>query len=83
VGTLGSAGPGTAAGAGLPAWFLWWSDWAEGGLLCAAALMAWALALYVATRGGLRRVPVVTAVSLALLSVYLLGLGLAAFTPER
>lgn len=68
---------------GPPLWILWWGDVAEGGLLCAGSLAAWALALYVATRGGLRRVPVLTAAALALLAAYLLGIGLATLTPEH
>ena len=66
-----------------PLWLLWWSDVAEGALLCAGALAAWALALYVATRGGLRRVPLLTSSALALLAAYLLGIGLATLTPEH
>src|SRR5687767_2257071 len=67
----------------LPLWLLWWQDVAEGALLCAGGLAAWALALYVATRGGLRRVPLLTAAALALLAAYLIGIGLATLTPEH
>ena len=74
---------GLAVTAPLPLWLLWWRDFAEGALLCAGGLAAWALALYVTTRGGLRRVPVLTAAALSLLAVYLLGVGLATLTPEH
>ena len=67
----------------LPLWLLWWQDVAEGALLCAGGLAAWALALYVATRGGLRRVPLLTAAALALLAAYLIGVGLATLTPDE
>ncbi len=60
----------------------WWPAWAEGVLLFTGTAVAWALGLYVATRGGLRRVPLLAALAVFALSLYLLGQALGALAPE-
>ncbi len=52
-------------------------DVAESALVCAGVVLEWALALYVLTRGGWTRVPVLAALAMAALVVYHGGVGLA------
>jgi hypothetical protein len=51
-------------------------------LECAGALVVWALALYVITRGGWRRIPVLAALTMAALATYQVGLGLSSIAPD-
>jgi hypothetical protein len=60
----------------------WWPAWAEGMLLFAGTAVAWALGLYVVTRGGLRRVPLLAALAVFAISIYLTGQALGALAPE-
>lgn len=60
----------------------WWPAWTEGALLFTGTVVAWALGLYVATRGGLRRVPLLAALAVFAISLYLLGQALGALAPE-
>lgn len=56
--------------------------WAEGLVIYAGCLLAWALGLYVVTRGGLRRIPLLTAAATLVLVVYQLGQALGALAPN-
>src|SRR4051812_35030416 len=48
----------------------------------AGTLLSWLLALYVLTRGGLRRIPVLAALAMLGLVFYLLGYALSALAPD-
>ena len=61
----------------------WWPFWLEGAALYAGTLLAWALALYVATRGGLRPVPVLASLATFMLVAYLLGQTVGTLTLEE
>jgi len=54
----------------------------EGALVYGGALLAWALALYVASRGGWQRVPTASAAAMLALVVYLVGLAIATLTAD-
>lgn len=56
--------------------------WAEGLVIYAGSVLAWALGLYVVTRGGLRRIPLLTAAATLVLVVYQLGQALGALAPD-
>jgi hypothetical protein len=55
----------------------------EGAATYGGALFVWWLALYVVTRGGMRRLPLLAAAALASLAAYLLGQALAALAADR
>jgi hypothetical protein len=61
----------------------WWPAWIEGSVLFVGTVIAWALGLYVVTRGGLRRVPLLATLAVFAISIYLLGQALGALAPER
>jgi hypothetical protein len=61
----------------------WWPAWGEGAVLYAGTALAWALGLYVATRGGLRRVSLLAVLAVGALTPYLLGQALGALAPDR
>src|SRR5919108_2502841 len=61
----------------------WPPVWAEGAALYAGAALSWALALYVTTRGGLRRIPLLAALAMGALVVYLLGQGVGVLAPDH
>lgn len=50
-----------------------WPPWGEALALYAGCLLAWGLGLYVVTRGGLRRIPLLAMGATVTLVVYLLG----------
>ncbi len=50
-----------------------WPAWGEAAVLYGGVLLVWALALYVTSRGEPRRVPVLAALAMTALSVYLFG----------
>lgn len=56
---------------------------AEAAAILVGALVAWALGLYVATRGGWRPIPLLTLAAVAVLVAYLSGAALAALAPDR
>lgn len=63
----------------------WWPACAEGVLLFTGTVVAWALELYVVTRGGLRRVPLLAALAVFAILFYLMGqaLGALALEPDQ
>jgi N-terminal 7TM region of histidine kinase len=66
----------------MPLLSLGWPTWAEGLVIYAGCLLAWSLGLYVVTRGGLRRIPLLTAAATLVLVVYQLGQALGALAPD-
>jgi hypothetical protein len=52
----------------------------EGVLLSGGAVLVWALALYVASRGPARRAPMLAAAAMACLAIYLMGEGVGALS---
>ncbi len=61
----------------------WWPLWDAGTLLAAGTVLVWALVLFVGTRGVLRRIPLLAALAMSALVVYLLGQALAALAPSQ
>jgi len=51
-------------------------------LLSSGAVLVWALALYVASRGPTRRAPMLAAAAMACLAIYLMGEGLGALSSD-
>ena len=61
----------------------WWPAWGESAVQYVSAVLSWALALYVGTRGGLRRIPLLATLSMLCLVAYELGLAVAAAAPDE
>src|SRR5437764_14413094 len=59
-----------------------WPAWGEAAVLYGGVLLVWALALYVTSRGEPRRVPVLAALAMTSLSVYLFGQALGGLSPD-
>src|SRR5919206_4272258 len=57
-------------------------QWLEGVVIFTGAVLAWALGLFVLSRGGLRRIPVLTAAATLTLVVYQVGQALGALAPD-
>src|SRR5437763_8220217 len=63
---------------GLP----FWPAWSEAAVLYGGVLLVWALALYVTSRGEPHRVPVLAALAMTTLSVYLFGQALGGLSTD-
>jgi hypothetical protein len=57
-------------------------QWLEGLVILTGAVLAWALGLFVLSRGGLRRIPLLTAAATLTLVVYQVGQALGALAPD-
>src|ERR671928_1499072 len=57
-------------------------QWLDGVVIVTGALLAWALGLFVLSRGGLRRIPLLTAAATLTLVAYQVGQALGALAPE-
>jgi hypothetical protein len=57
-------------------------QWLEGVVIFTGAVLAWALGLFVLSRGGLRRIPLLTAAATLSLVVYQVGQALGALAPD-
>src|SRR5436305_2087097 len=57
-------------------------QWLEGLVVYAGAVLAWTLGLFVLSRGGLRRIPLLTAAATLSLVVYQVGQALGALAPD-
>jgi hypothetical protein len=62
--------------------WLSWPMWTQGLVIYGGSVLAWALGLYVVTRGGLRRIPLLAAAATLVLVVYELGQALGALAPD-
>ena len=59
----------------------WWPVWGDSAVLYVGTLLAWTMGLYVALRGGLKRLPVLTMLAVLSLVVWFVGQALAALAP--
>jgi hypothetical protein len=57
-------------------------QWLEGLVIFTGAVLAWALGLFVLSRGGLRRIPLLTAAATLTLVAYQVGQALGALSPD-
>src|SRR5947209_12432244 len=57
-------------------------QWVEGLVIYTGAVLAWTLGLFVLSRGGLRRIPLLTAATTLVLVVYQVGQALGALAPD-
>jgi hypothetical protein len=57
-------------------------QWLEGLVIFTGAVLAWALGLFVLSRGGLRRIPLLTSAATLTLVTYQVGQALGALAPE-
>jgi hypothetical protein len=57
-------------------------QWLEGVVIFTGAVLAWGLGLFVLSRGGLRRIPLLTAAATLTLVVYQVGQALGALAPD-
>jgi hypothetical protein len=63
-------------------WLAGWPSWGDGLTLSVGAVLVWALTLYLTSRSAPRRAPILAAVAMLCLTVYLGGSALAILAPD-